>query len=235
VRASAARSNLCRKLGLSPEQAVEYARRIYVIPAGFDPANNPQQARDFAEAWVVLCTVTKACRACNAGHFAERHFKALWMDEAHIGNDASEANRASNDATAAWWRLQTALRSSLVFALTGTIARWMQPVIEGGGLLVRHTYGDQYRERKAAKRVVSTLCTSGLVLDGRTIGEEPLTDNDRVLLHTVRLAAPALSALPSPPRPAPPPPTRPSRTSAPSGRQPRSSCSPCSASASRRA
>ena len=167
------------------------------------------------------------------GPLCERDFKALWIDEAHIGNDASEANRASNDATAAWWRLQTALRSSLVFAFTGTIARWMQPVIEGGGLLVRHTYGDQYRERKAAKLVVSTLCTSGLVLDGRTIGEEPLTDDDRVLLHTVR--RPALSALPSPPRLAPPSPTRPSRTSAPSGRQPRSSCSPCSASGSRRA
>ena len=98
VRASAARSNLCRKLGLSPEQAVEYARRIYVIPAGFDPANNPQQARDFAEAWVVLCTVTKACRACNAGFFAERHFKAFWMDtmfcaRAHRG----EQNIVSSD------------------------------------------------------------------------------------------------------------------------------------------
>ena len=113
-----------------PEQAVEYARRIYVIPAGFDPATNLQQARDFADAWVVLCTVTKACRACNAGHFAERHFKALWMDEAHIGNDASEANRASNDATAAWWRLQTALRSSPVFAFTGTV-RTVDMDIEG--------------------------------------------------------------------------------------------------------
>mmetsp|Transcript_12333 Transcript_12333/g.39194 ORF Transcript_12333/g.39194 Transcript_12333/m.39194 type:complete len:1191 (+) Transcript_12333:346-3918(+) len=179
-------SSICRLLGLSEELAAELGEHVYILPPTFDPINNAEHARDFANAWVVLCTDAMAARACANGMFEPTDFIAIWFDEADIGNDASDsAAQRKASLAAAWLTVQNTLCNSWLFLFSGTLAEWMRrDIIPNDGLLVRCTYGDLFRSFGVCQLVVTTLCASGMVIDGETIGDGPLSEAQAQLLRT---------------------------------------------------
>ncbi|EOD12958.1 hypothetical protein EMIHUDRAFT_464794 [Emiliania huxleyi CCMP1516] len=144
-------SSLCSRLGLRRTHVIELARHVYVLPDRFNPRENLRHRRDFEQAWIVLATQDKVARACEAGHIGPADVRALWADEGDYGNNPDERRGSFS-----WDIIQRTLWAS-----------W-----------VRFTYGDLYRSYDACQLTVTTLCAHGLVVGGRRIGDEPLTEED---------------------------------------------------------
>jgi len=78
-------SSLCLRLGMRRSHVLELARRVYVLPPGFNPRDNVQHRRGFEESMIVLATEDKVVLAVEAGFITAGDIRALWFDEADYG------------------------------------------------------------------------------------------------------------------------------------------------------
>ena len=151
----------------------------------------------------MLATQDKVARACEAGHIGPADVRALWADEGDYGNNPDERRGSFS-----WDIIQRTLWTSWVNLFSGTCAEWMRdlPELARGAPSspphlspppspppppppqVRFTYGDLYRSFDACQLTVTTLCAHGLVVGGRRIGDEPLTEEDVGVIRTDRRA-----------------------------------------------